>query len=168
MTFLVALALALALEGLRLALFGRFTIQPDFLLGMTVILALARRPPVGAVAGFLLGAFRDLVYGTPIGVSALSLALVGWAVGSLGRSVYRESGLTQGLAILVAGLGQGILVYLLLRGGDIDGLISYMARVTLPSSMLTAALVPAALHEVQRFSHRQLKFHERKILVRRG
>lgn len=168
MTVLVVLVLAVVLEGLRLALFGRFGIQPDFLLGITVILALARRPPVGAVTGFLLGVLRDLVYGNPIGVSALPLALVGWAVGSLGRSVYRESGLTQGLVLLIAGLGHGLMVYVLLRGGDVDGLVAYGVHVTLPSAVLTAVLVPAALHGVERYFHRQLKFHERKILVRRG
>lgn len=168
MTAVWVTLLALVLESLRLALFGRFPVQPDLLLGMTVIVALARRPPAGAAAGFLLGGFRDLVYGGSIGVECLVLTLVGWGVGSLGRSVYRESGITQGLVLFIAGLGKGILVYLLLRGGDVSGVPAYGLRIALPSSILTAVTVPLLLFILERVIHRRLKFHERKILVKRS
>ncbi len=168
MILLLSVLLGLGLEALRLSLFARFPAQPDFLLGITVVVALARRPPAGAAAGFLLGAMRDVIYGNPIGAAALPMTLVGWAVGSLGRSVYRESGVTQGLVLMVAGLGKGFLVYLFLRGGELAGVPSYLLRVTLPTAVLTAFAVPLVLLGVDRYFHKRLKFHERKVLVKRG
>jgi rod shape-determining protein MreD len=147
--------LALLLEAVRLVFFGRLPIQPDFLLGMVVVLALLKRPPTGAVAGFGLGVLRDLLYGSPIGIEALPLTLIGWGAGSLGRTMYRESPLTQGVIILAAGLFRGALLYLVLRGGQADGLFAYVFRIALPSAAVTALLVPPAVAAVQAWRERR-------------
>ncbi len=137
------LGAALALEAFRIALLGRVPAQPDFLLGLVVITGLTWRPPAGAVVGFLFGSLRDLIYGTPIGVDALPLALIGWGVGFLGRTVYRDSVLTQGVLIVFSALLHGGVVFLVLRGGAFDGLFGYMGRFVAPSALLTALIVPA-------------------------
>jgi rod shape-determining protein MreD len=167
MWVVVAFMLAVGLEGLRLALFARFPVHPDFLLGLVVIIALARRSPAGALMGFFLGAMRDIAYGHALGVEALPLSLVGWAVGSLGRSVYREAAMTQAVVLFLAAFGNGVLVYLILGDGEAAGLVSYMLRVGLPSSLLTAILVPLLINVVERVTHTRLRFHERKIFVKR-
>ncbi len=167
MWVVVTLILALLLEGLRLALFARFPVHPDFLLGLVVIIALARRSPTGALMGFILGAMRDLIYGQALGVETLSLALVGWVVGSLGRSVYREAALTQAVVLFLAATGKSILVYLFLGDGEAAGLLSYMVWVGLPSALLTAILVPAIITVIEHLTHTRLRFHERKIFVKR-
>ena len=145
MRTLLVLALALVLEAVRLSLFARFPAHPDFLLGLVVLIALARKPPAGAAAGFLLGVLRDLIYGNVIGVEALPMSLVGWLAGSFSRSVYRESPLTQVLFLFVAGLVKSALSFLLLGGGEPGALPRYMLGIGFPSAALTALAVPLAL-----------------------
>jgi rod shape-determining protein MreD len=170
------LLLALASEAVRLAVFARLPIHPDFLLGIVVLAALARHSPAGAVIGFCLGLLRDIIYGLPVGTEALPLAVAGWLVGSLGRSVYREALLTQMVVIFLAGLGKGAFGYLLLRGGEVSGLFTYLLRISFLSSLETALVVPLLLRagqdlfgggRLERMIVDRLRAYERKIFVKR-
>jgi rod shape-determining protein MreD len=172
------LLLAVGLESLRIALFSRFPAAPDFLLGIVVLVALVRHSPVGAVAGFLLGALRDLLYGYPLGVEALPLSLVGWVVGSSGRSLYREALLTQAVVLLLAGLGKSLLGYWILSRGELAGSWIYLLRVGLPSSLVTALVIPPLfehgakplarrLEFLPRFLEETWKAYEKRLLSKR-
>jgi rod shape-determining protein MreD len=134
--------LALVLEALRLVLLARVPAHPDLLLGVVVIVALSRPAPAGAVAGFFLGLLRDVLYGVPLGTEALPLSLIGWGAGSLGRTVYRESPVTQAVVLFVASVLKGVLVYVLLRGGDQSGIFLYTVRISMPAAVQTAVVVP--------------------------
>jgi len=150
MTLLKLALLALLLETIRLVWLARFPAHPDFLLGMAVVVGLASGPHVGAGTGLALGLFRDLVYGAPPGTEAFPLALIGWLVGFLGRSVYREAPITRGTVLFIAGVLKGGMVYLILRSGDVEGLLPFTLRITLPASLLTALLVPWGLSRYER------------------
>ena len=172
----VLFLLALVGETLGLALFARLPVHPDFLLGIVVLVALARRSPTGAVAGFCLGFFRDIVYGHPVGLEAFPLAVIGWVVGSLGRSVYREALMTQVVVLFVAGLGKGVFGYAFLRGGDLTGVFAYLIRISILSSLETAVLVPMLYKagtaifledKWRRALMSGLRAYERKIFVKR-
>lgn len=154
---------AFLLEPFRLAVLSRLPAHPDFLLGMVVLAALKRRPPGGAAAGLALGLFRDIIYRNPLGLEAVPLTLIGWGVGSLGRSIYREAMLTQVMMMLGGGLLHGILVYLLMTGGDPAGLPGYVLRIALPGAALTALVVPFAFHFLARPRRRAARSHEKKI-----
>lgn len=156
------------METFQLALLGRFPVHPDLLLGLVVMLALARRSPTGPAMGFVFGLMRDIVYGNPLGIETLAMTLVGWAVGSLGRSVYREAAITQGVVLFVAALGRGALVFLLLGKGELAGLAAYLLRISFPAALLTALTVPALVLGLERATRTRLRFDERKILVKRG
>jgi rod shape-determining protein MreD len=159
--------LAVILEALRLAWFTRFPLYPDFLLGLTVIIALTRRPPAGAAAGLFLGLFRDFLYGPPLGTEAIPFALVGWMVGSMGRTLYRDSALTQGLAMIAGGLGRGIIVYLLMTEGDLPGMGGHLLREVAPASLVTAIVVPIIYHLGQRMTRHGIRIHGKTILFKR-
>jgi rod shape-determining protein MreD len=169
--------LALVLEGLRIAWLARFPIQPDFLLGIVVLSALAYRPPQGAVVGLVLGLLRDLEYGNPVGFWALPLAVIGWGVGTLGRSVYREALITQMVMLFGSSLALGSVEFLFDRGGELEGFFLYLARVVLPSALITAlavSIIYKAARDLYRDRHgwrrstlRRLRSYERKILVKR-
>lgn len=167
MRTLLVLALALVLEAVRLSLFARFPAHPDFLLGLVVLIALARRPPAGAAAGFVLGVLRDLIYGNAIGVEALPLSLVGWLAGSFSRSVYRESPLTQATFLFVAGLAKSAISLLLLGRGELAAFPRYMLFIAFPSALLTALAVPLARAGIERLLHLRIRLHAPKILVKR-
>jgi rod shape-determining protein MreD len=135
------LLLAFAAEMIRYVLFGRFTAQPDLLLGIVVVAALRLPPPRGAVVGLCLGLLRDLMAGNPIGTEALPITLVAWGVGMAGRTVYREAFVTHALMTFGAGLLKALLTYGIVHG-DLSGLPWYFVRIALPSALLTAILVP--------------------------
>jgi rod shape-determining protein MreD len=64
----------------------------------------------GAILGFAAGLSFDLLLDTPAGLSALTLALVGWCVGVLKDSVLRSSPVTSLLLVGAASIG-GTLLY---------------------------------------------------------
>jgi rod shape-determining protein MreD len=135
------LLLAFAAEMVRYVLFGRFTAQPDLLLGIVVVAALRLPPPRGAVVGLCLGVLRDLVAGNPIGTEALPITLVAWGVGMAGRTVYREAFVTHVLMSFGAATAKPLLTYLIVHGG-LSGFFWYFVRIALPSAVMTAILVP--------------------------
>ena len=76
------------------------------LLGMAVVSALQFKPPAGAGIAFLLGAYRDWLYGGPLGVETFMFTVAGWSVGSVGKSIYREATLTRAVMLFLAVLGR--------------------------------------------------------------
>lgn len=62
----------------RLSLFG---VRPDAMLLVTVLIALADGSEAGTLAGYVCGLSIDLFLDTPLGLSALTFCLVGYAVG---------------------------------------------------------------------------------------
>jgi rod shape-determining protein MreD len=169
------LLLAIVGEAWRLAVPARIPIHPDFLLGIVVLGALTYRSPSGAVIGFGVGLIRDIVYGSAVGFAALPFTVVGWLVGSLGRSVYRESIVTQGVVIFLAGMAKGGFDYMLLRGGELDGILVYLLRICLLSSLESAIVIPIfyrAAKELSEVDYRRLirdglRAYERKLFVKR-
>lgn len=60
----------------------------------------------GAIAGFASGLAFDMLLDTPMGLSALTGALVGWAVGTAKDSVLRDAAVIQlGLVAVASALG---------------------------------------------------------------
>lgn len=64
----------------------------DLLLLVTVAAALVEGADRGATFGFAAGLLYDLVLDTPFGLSALTYALIGYAVGLIGAAVGRSAG----------------------------------------------------------------------------
>jgi rod shape-determining protein MreD len=135
------LLLAFVAEMIRYVIFGRFAAQPDLLLGIVVVAALRLPPPRGAVAGLCLGLLRDLLAGNPVGTEALPITVVGWGVGLVGRTVYREAFVTHVLMTFGAALTKPILTYATVHG-ELSGLPWYFVRIAVPSALMTAILVP--------------------------
>lgn len=66
-------------------LFGVGGVVPDLPVVLVVLLALRRGPEAGCLSGFALGLAQDLVAGGPVGLQALSKAVVGFVAGDLPR-----------------------------------------------------------------------------------
>lgn len=174
-TVVILAVIGLVLEALRLSLLARFPAHPDLLLGVVVLFALGRSSAVGAVTGFALGALRDLVYGQPLGVEAVPMAVIGWGVASLGNTVYREAFITRGVVLFVAALGKGLVNYLVSQGGSGSGVVFYLFLILIPSAALTAIVVPAGyallrgpvwrnMQFVARYTHAWVRGYEKKVL----
>lgn len=177
MKFLAAVfALGLVSEAFRVALFARSPVHPDFLLGIVVLVSLKGTSTRGAMTGFLVGLIRDIFYGTPVGCEAFPMALIGWVVGSLGRSVYRDAMITHVVVIFTSALARGLVEYVVLRGGEITGIVPYGFRVVLPGAALTAFSIPLLYRAFLGLGDprdwpglflERLRDYERKILVKR-
>jgi rod shape-determining protein MreD len=93
----VVLQTTLFSSGLR-----AFGVMPDLCLVLTIAVAFYLGPERGAAFGFATGLAIDLFLSTPLGLSALSFALVGYGVGVLHGGLVRVSRWT---APIVGGLG---------------------------------------------------------------
>jgi rod shape-determining protein MreD len=81
----------------------------DLMLVVTVAAGLTGGPDRGATYGFGAGVVYDLVLDTPFGLSALTYALVGYAVGLVGAVVLRSSGFWPVAVGAAAGASQAAL-----------------------------------------------------------
>src|SRR5947209_8853110 len=90
-------------------------VTPDLPLIMVSLLALRRGPEFGCLAGFAAGLLQDAAGGGLIGVQALTKALAGFAVGTLGGELRVTQPLVQvpGLAVLT--IVEGLLRFGLLK-----------------------------------------------------
>src|SRR2546421_6732732 len=102
-------------------------------------------PSPGAVAGFFGGMAQDFLLNQPKGITALTLTLVGYAVGSLRQYMLTPSPLLP--VLLVAGatavgvLFNGMFLYLI---GRFDAGFAFLVRISVLSAVYNAILTPLA------------------------
>jgi rod shape-determining protein MreD len=81
-------------------------VRPDFMLLLAVLGGLAAGPQIGAVFGFACGLAVDLVLQSPLGLSALTFCLIGFAVGTFQGVLIRSAfWLTPAVAAAASGIG---------------------------------------------------------------
>jgi rod shape-determining protein MreD len=91
-------------DGLRV-----FGVMPDLGLVLTVAIAYQQGPERGAAFGFAAGLAIDLFLDTPVGLSALSFALVGYGVGIVKSGMVRPSRWTKPVLGFLGGIAGGAL-----------------------------------------------------------
>jgi len=126
---------------------------PDFVLPLTVIIALYETPRRGLLAGLLGGLLQDLWAGRLWGLNAVSFALLGYLVAWTAGHVARDPIFVPGL---LAGLGQLVILpfqWVLLRLSGYDfSWIPFMH--TLPEWILFSMFMAPALGGILRFRPR--------------
>lgn len=114
---------------------------PDLLLVATIAVAYERGAETGAVFGFVSGIAIDCFLSSPLGVSALAFALVGYAVGVFQSGLVRSS---RAIAPILGGLGGlagGILwVAIAAIAGQDDLIEGTTARILATSAVWDAAV----------------------------
>ena len=129
---LVALVLHQSLfAGIRIA-----EVRPDLMLLVAVACGVAGGPERGAVIGFAAGLLTDLLVQTPLGLSALTFSLVGFAVGTVQSTIIRSAWWIPAITAFWASVA-GVLLYALL--GAIVGQDQFLQ----PDLVVTAAIVGA-------------------------
>lgn len=66
-------------------------VAPNLLQAVVVTFGLLFGPEVGAASGALAGILRDVAFGKYIGLSVISLGLVGWLAGLAERRVFKDN-----------------------------------------------------------------------------
>ena len=95
-----------------------FGVHPEILLLVAICAGLVGGPTRGAEVGFAAGVLADLVVPGVLGVSALSFALVGFAVGATEESVIRAS---RGISVAIAAAASAIGTLLYAAVGEMLG-----------------------------------------------
>jgi rod shape-determining protein MreD len=117
--------------------------KPELMYLVTIVLAMLEGPSSGAVAGFTAGMAQDFLLNDPKGITALSLTLLGYVVGTVRQFITTPSPALP--TILVgAGTAAGLLFYgfVAFLLGRLPGDVWFLLRVAFLSAIYNALLTP--------------------------
>lgn len=139
----VAVLTALLLQTTVFADVRLFGAKPELMYLLTIAFAILEGPASGAVAGFVGGMAQDFLLNQPKGITALTLTLVGYAIGMLRQFIASPSPVLP--VVLIAGgtfagvVFYGVVSFLL---GQLDTPWLYLFRVAALSAAYNAILTP--------------------------
>lgn len=161
MIWIRRLRLALLILGgvvLQTTLFSEsvrvFGVTADVGLVLTIAVAYYGGPEVGAFYGFVAGLAIDCFLSTPMGLSALTFALVGYGVGAIQTGLVRSSRWIAPLLGGVGGLVGGTMFILLGALVGADQLIALRSLKVLAISGVYDALLAFVAFPVARWATR--------------
>lgn len=117
--------------------------KPELMYLVTIVLAMLEGPSSGAVAGFTAGMAQDFLLNDPKGITALTLTLLGYVVGTVRQFITTPSPALP--TILVgAGTAAGLLFYgfVAFLLGRLPGDVWFLLRVAFLSAIYNALLTP--------------------------
>jgi rod shape-determining protein MreD len=124
----------------HLRLFG---VVPDLGLLVAIAVGYQEGPEAGALVGFVAGLGYDLFLETPLGLSALAYALVGYGVGIIESSLLRSPRWLPSLLGFVGGLVGGLLIITIGVLVGIDGVKgAHGVETVLLAALYDALLAP--------------------------
>jgi rod shape-determining protein MreD len=153
--FLIALVLvtALLLQSTLFADLRLLGVRPELLYLVTIVFALLEGPNQGAVIGFVSGMAQDFMLHEPKGITALTLTLLGYAVGTGRHLIVSASPLVPTMVVAI-GTAAGLAFYevtAFLLGafdeGPTDG-----AKIALLAALYNAVLTPIVYPLLRRVS----------------
>lgn len=128
-------------------------VRPELLYLVTIVFALLEGPHEGAVVGFVSGLAQDFMLHEPKGITALTLTLVGYAVGMGRHLIVSASPLVPTMVVAVATFG-GLVFYEVTSFllGSFEETPTYGAKVALLSALYNAVLTPIVYPLLRRVS----------------
>ncbi len=116
-------------------------IQPDLVLVVVAVQAIAGGPATGALAGFFGGLLQDLLAPSSVGVGALVKTVTGYSLGRVDRTLLGDNAVLPAIMIAVMSfISQSAYLGLLLLAGEPVAFLSYLPGVVLPSALYTAII----------------------------
>jgi rod shape-determining protein MreD len=120
-----------------------FGAMPDLCLLATVAVAYEDGPDTGAIFGFASGLAIDLFLASPLGVSALTFAIIGYLVGVFQSGLLRPSGWIAPMLGGLAGLAGGALFVVVASIAGEDGLLNgHSVKIIVVAAIYDAVLAP--------------------------
>ena len=136
-------------SGLRV-----FGVTPDLGLLLTIAVACALGSERGAAFGFVAGLAVDLFLSTPLGVSALTFALVGYGAGIAQSGVLRPSRWATPMMGALGGLAGGVLFVGIAAVAGWEALLSLASVRVIVIASLYDALLAIAVFPIARWATR--------------
>lgn len=125
--------------------------RPELAFLLAILVAFYEGPAAGTTVGFFGGMAQDFLIDQPKGMTALTLTLLGFAVGNLRTYIVSRSGLVPVVVVFFGTFaGQifyGLLAFLL---GQFRLPVSYLLQVAALSGLYNAVLTPLAAPIVRR------------------
>ncbi len=133
----------LLLQSTVFAQIKLFGAKPELTYLITVVLAMLEGPASGAIAGFAAGMAQDFLLNEPKGITALTLTLLGYAVGQIRQFVVTPSPLLP-VALVGGATAIGVLINRLVAFllGQLDVGFLFVLRTALLSAIYNAILTP--------------------------
>ena len=117
--------------------------KPELMYLLTISLGLLEGPASGAITGFAGGMAQDFLLDSPKGITALTLTLLGYAVGMVRQFIATPSPLVPVLLVAAGTFAgvvfHGVVSFLL---GQLDTPWLYLFRVSLLTAVYNAILTP--------------------------
>ncbi len=130
-------------------------VKPGIVLTLVVSWSVIRGASEGVTWGFIGGLALDLLSGAPVGLSALTLMMVGFLTNLGETSLFKSSLVLPLFAVFVASLLSDAVQLVLLQGfGWNLPFWEAMASVALPAAILNAVLMPVVYLPLQWLSRR--------------
>ncbi len=117
--------------------------RPELMYLLTIVFAFLDGPSAGAVTGFVGGMAEDFLLDAPKGITALTLTLLGYAIGMLRQYVVSPSPLFP-VFLVAGGTFAGVLFYGLVSFllGQLAVSFLYLLRMAALSALYNAILTP--------------------------
>jgi len=134
---------ALLLQSTVFAQVKLLGVRPELMYVVTILMAIIEGPSEGAIVGFAGGMAQDFLLDQPKGITALTLTLLGYAIGLARQYIVSPSPLLP--AILVAvGTFAGVVFYEIVSFllGQLDDPLMFSLRVALLTALYNAILTP--------------------------
>lgn len=129
-----------------------FGVVPDLVLVATIAVAYRVGPETGAVYGFAAGLAIDLFLQTPLGISALSLAVVAYGVGILQTGLSRTPRFVAAMVGGAGGLAGGLIFVAIAALAGEDQVLAFRTLWVLVLAALYDALLAIPMFPVARWA----------------
>jgi rod shape-determining protein MreD len=149
----VVVVTALLLQSTVFSELRLLGVRPELLYLVTIVIALLEGPNEGAVVGFSSGLMQDFLLNEPKGITALTLTLLGYAIGMSRQYIASPSPLVPTVVVAVGtavGLAFHEVVSFLL--GNFDQPLLVAVKVTLLAGLYNALLTPILYPLLRRVS----------------
>jgi len=134
----LALAIAFFLQIALGPSISILSVRPNFLLIVTIVMALVNGPVEGAFVGFFAGLLFDLLGTGPFGPAALVLCVVGYVAGILQERMFAEGWILPVLVLAVSGfIAELFYLIMLMVLGEHLSFFSALLTKSLPSVLYT-------------------------------
>lgn len=147
------IVVALVLQSTVFAQIKLLDARPELMYMLTILVALLEGPASGAVIGFAGGMAEDFLLNMPKGITALSLTLLGYAVGMVRQYIVSPSALVPvimvGVGTTVGLMFNGLVKFLL---GQLGAGWGYQLRIALLAGAYNAILTPLVFPLVRRLA----------------
>jgi rod shape-determining protein MreD len=131
-------------------------VKPELMYLITIVIAIMEGPQEGALVGFAGGMTQDFMLNTPKGITALTLTLVGYAMGMARQYIVSPSPLLPTMLVAIGtALGTGFYqIVRLLLGQLPDESLGTGIKVSLLAAVYGAILTPILYPLLRRLTER--------------